>query len=68
MSQQVIARFQFMPERAEDFVLHGAEFLELQFEDVSEVIEYCESFGDAILDCTAFVNGQVVSLSEQPEE
>lgn len=68
MSQQVVARFQFDPDRAEDFVLSGREFVEIQFEDIDGVIEYCEVFEDAIIDCTAFVNGQVISLSEQPEE
>jgi len=40
----------------------------MQFDNVDEIIEYCQEFEDAIVDCTAYINGRVVSLSEQPEE
>lgn len=65
----VIARFQFKPDRAREFVQgdHG-EFVEMQFDEVNEVIAYCEAWGDALVDVTANVNGRIINLSSQPEE
>lgn len=68
MPLPVVARFQFDPESAPDFIDGGREFIEMQFETVDEVIEYCKDFENAIVDCTAFINGRVVSLADQPEE
>jgi len=65
---QIVARFQFAPEHAEHFIEGGAQFVEMRFEEVDEIIEYCEEFNDAIVDCTAYVNGRVVSLASQPTE
>lgn len=65
----VIARFQFLPDRAREFVQGDVgEFVEMQFDDVDEVIEYCEAWGDALVDVTANVNGRIITLSEQPKE
>ena len=63
----VIARFQFRPERVEEFSF-GGEFVEMQFDEVDEVIEFCEEFDDALLDVTANVNGRIISLSSESEE
>lgn len=65
----VIARFQFKPERAREFVQGDfGEFVEMQFDDVDEVIGYCEAWGDALADVTANINGRIINLSEQPPE
>lgn len=63
----VYARFQFKPDRAAEFSDQGREFVEMRYTDVDEIIADCNEFGDAIVDCTAFVNGKVITLSEQPE-
>lgn len=68
MTQPVIARFRFDPASADHFLDGGREIIEMQFDHVDEIIEYCQEFEDAIVDCTAYINGRVVSLSEQPEE
>lgn len=65
--QPVIARFQFFPDRVEEFSF-GGEFVEMQFDHVDEVIEFCQEFEDALVDVTANVNGRIVSLAAQPEE
>jgi hypothetical protein len=63
----VYARFQFKPDRAAEFSPEGKEFVEVRYTEVDEIITDCKEFGDAIVDCTAFVNGKVITLSEQPE-
>ena len=63
---QIVARFQFAPEHAEHFIEGGCQFIEMRFDEVEEIIEYCKEFEDAILDCTAYINGRVVSLTDQP--
>lgn len=68
MSQKIVARFQFHPDQAEYFIEGGAQFIEMQFDEVDEIIEYCEEFEGAIIDCTANVNGRIISLAEQPAE
>lgn len=65
--QPIIARFQFKPNRSEEFALEG-EFVEMQFDTTEEVVELCEEFKDAIVDVTANVNGRIISLAAQPKE
>ena len=62
----VIARFEFKPERAAEFCEEGRTFAELRYPEVEDLIADCEEFGDAVVDCTAFVNGKVITLSEMP--
>lgn len=68
MAQTVVARFQFDPASASHFLDGGREIIEMQFDNVDEIVEYCQEFEDAIVDCTAYVNGRVISLADQPEE
>lgn len=65
--QPVIARFQFKPDRSEEFAYKG-EFVEMQFDTTEDVIKLCQEFEDAIVDVTANVNGRVISLASQPQE
>lgn len=64
----VIARFEFLPERASEFSPEGLLFVEQRYETVEELMADCEDFKEAIVDVTAIVNGRVVSLSAQPTE
>ena len=65
MADFVVARFQFKPDRVEEFSF-GGEFVEMQFDEVEEVIEFCQEFDDALVDVIANINGRIVSLTEQP--
>lgn len=65
--QPIIARFQFKPNRAEEFAIKS-EFTELQFDTVEEVMELCEEFRAALVDVTANINGRIINLSSQPKE
>ena len=58
------ARFEFAEDRAAEFGWDGQSIVELEVDTVEEIVEYCEQFGDAIIDCTASVNGKVISASE----
>lgn len=64
----VIARFQFKQDRAHEFCFGKSLFAEQEFDDVQDVIAFCEEFGDALVDVIANVNGRIICLSEQPEE
>ena len=58
------ARFEFAADRAAEFGWDGQSIVEIEVESVQEILEYCDQFGDAIIDCTASVNGKVISASE----
>lgn len=64
MTDIVITRFTFAPERAAEFSEDGREVVEMALESIEEVQEYAEQFKDALIDVSAIVNGQVVSLSD----
>ena len=64
MTDTVIARFTFLPERAVEFSDDGREVVEMALDSIEEVQEFTEQFKDALLDVTAIVNGQVISLSD----
>ena len=75
MSNPIIARFQFSPDRAHEFLetVHhdGDEYqptvTELQVDDIEEVMDYVRQFDDALIDCNAIVNGKVINLSDFAE-
>ena len=60
----VIARYTFLPDRAEEFSAEGTQVVEMALETVEEVYEFASEFRDALIDVTVLVNGQVVSLSD----
>ena len=64
MTDTVITRFTCVPERAAEFSDDGRQVVEIALDSVEEVQEFTEQFKDALLDVTAIVNGQVVSLSD----
>ena len=64
----IVARFTFTPERASEFLDDGRLVTQIDCDSIEEVMTYLDQFGDAIIDCSAIVNGQVVNLSDQPLE
>ena len=64
----IIARFQFTEESAHLFSETGSTIVEQMLDTIEEVIEFCDEFGDAIVDVNCIVNGQVVSLSDVAAE
>jgi len=64
----IVARFSFTVDRASEFLDGGQLVTQIDCESIDEVMEYLHQFGDAITDCSAIVNGQVVNLSDHPLE
>ena len=64
MNDAIITRFTFLPERAAEFSDEGREVVEMALDSIEEIQEFTEQFKDALLDVTAIVNGQVISLSD----
>ena len=64
----IVARFTFTADRANEFLDDGRLVTQIDCESVDEVMEYLTQFGDAIADCSAIVNGQVINLSDSPLE
>ena len=66
----VTARFEFLPERAAEFIEQDEDGIQtitqLDFDDPEELIAYCEEFRDALVDVNAIINGQDINLSEFP--
>ena len=66
-TEPVVARFTFLPERAAEFLDEGRLVTQIDCDGIEEVMEYLTQFGDAIVEASAIVNGQVVNLSEHPD-
>lgn len=66
IADPVVARFTFKPDRASDFLDDGRLVTQIDCDGIDEVMEYVIQFDDALDDCTAIVNGQVISLSDHP--
>jgi len=64
MTDTVITRFTFVPDRAAEFSDDGCQVVEMALDSIEEVEEFTEQFKDALIDVTAIVNGQVISLSD----
>ena len=64
MDDIIITRFTFLPERAAEFSDEGREVVEMALDSIEEVQEFTDQFKDALLDVTAIINGQVISLSD----
>ena len=65
----IVARFTFTPERAGEFLDDPLRLVtQIDCESIDEVMEYLYQFGDAIVDCNAIVDGQVINLTDHPEE
>lgn len=61
--QMIVARFEFKPEHAHQFIQdEGQNVIEVMFESVYAMIRATQEFEDYLTDCTAIVDGKVVSL------
>lgn len=75
MTDPIVARFQFKPSRANEFLdtvevdgdIVQPLVSELQVDDIEEVMDYVRQFDDALVDCNAIINGKVVNLSDFTE-
>jgi len=62
--QMIVARFEFKPEHAHQFIQdEGQNVVEVMFESVYALIAATQEFEDFLTDCTAIVDGKVLSLS-----
>lgn len=60
----IVARFEFKPEHAHLFVQgEGQSVIEIMFESVYALIAATQEFEEFLTDCTAIVDGKVLSLS-----
>lgn len=66
IADPIVARFTFKPDRAAEFLDDGRLVTQIDCDDIDEVMEYVVQFDDALTDCSAIVNGQVISLSDNP--
>jgi len=61
----IIARFEFNPEYAFQFIekgCFGQNIIELAFEDVPSLIIASQEFEAVLLNCTAMIEGKVIDL------
>jgi hypothetical protein len=59
----VVARFEFKPESADQFVWQaGQTVVEMTFDSCLEVIKFCQEVEDTILGCTVFTGSDIISL------
>lgn len=65
-NKMVIARFEFKPEYAADFIQdagNGQNVVEVTFDSPQEMIATMREFEDYLIDCIAIVGGKVMALS-----
>ena len=62
----IVARFQFLPDRVEEFSF-GGEFVEMQLDSIDELMEFCHEFDDALVDVVANVDGRIISAKDITE-
>ncbi|MFZ9341988.1 MAG: hypothetical protein ACO24P_00105 [Candidatus Nanopelagicaceae bacterium] len=59
----VLARFEFRPECADQFAWKaGQNIVEMIFDNVFDLVNTCKELEDAIVDCTAIIDGHVINL------
>lgn len=59
----IVARFEFLPEFADQFSWSaGQTVVEILFDDVFDLIQTCQEHEHAIADCTAIVEGHIINL------
>lgn len=66
-STPIVARITFTPERAGEFLEDDRLVTQQEYETIDEIMDDLHMFGDAVIDCSAIINGQVVTLSDHSE-
>ena len=65
MTDQVIARFVFLPDRASEFVLEEGQVVsEVVLDTTEEALVYAMEFSDALENASFLVNGRVIELAD----
>ena len=69
MTEQIVARFRFVPDRANEFLFEEGQLIsEILLDTVEETLEYAMEFGDALDGGAFLVNGRVVDLEDFIQE
>lgn len=63
-TKDIRARFVFKPSRADEFCLNGTQVVEMLFDDIKDVVEYCKEFESALVDCIVSFDGEVICASD----
>ena len=65
MTDQVVARFHFLPDRANEFLFEEGQLIsEILLDTTEEALEYVMEFNDALENASFLVNGSVIELGD----
>ena len=65
MTDQVVARFYFLPDRANEFLFEEGQLIsEILLDTTEEALEYVMEFNDALENASFLVNGSVIELGD----
>jgi hypothetical protein len=63
MTDQVVARFYFLPDRANEFLFEEDQLVsEVLLDTTEEALEYAMEFSDALENASFLINGSVIEL------
>ena len=69
MTDQVVARFRFLPDRAGEFLFEEGQLIsEVLLDSIEEARDYAIEFADALDGGNFLVNGHVIDLADFIEE
>lgn len=60
----VIARFEFLPDRASDFCEEGQTIQEMQFDDIVELVEFTKELEHVLTEVLMYDGDNLISLRE----
>ena len=60
------ARFEFLQDRAPEFLLDGQYITQMDFDGIPEIVEYVQQFSDALVGSLIYcqLTGQIVDLED----
>lgn len=59
----IIARFEFHPDKMDQFAWNAEQsIVEIAYDNIFDLIQACQEFEDAIKDCTAIIDGEMINL------
>ena len=82
LAEPISVRFTFRPDRAAEFIeehevvdregnviaVSQPSVTQFDCDSIEEIMDYCKQFDDALLDCNAIINGQVINLSDYEDD